>query len=70
MSVCYRIKCGFEARFGYNSQFVNAYRVLHCDKGILLDRMGSKRDKDGWLNMDAVREDGESISAQYTAEWL
>ena len=70
MSVCYRIKCGFEARFGYNLQFVNAYRVLHCDKGILLDRMGSKRDKDGWLNMDAVREDGESISAQYTAEWL
>ena len=29
--------------------------------------MESRRDKDGRLNMDAVREDS---SAQYTAEWL
>ena len=29
--------------------------------------MESRRDKDGRLSMDAVREDS---SAQYTAEWL
>ena len=32
--------------------------------------MGSKRDKDGRLNVDAVREDGKNVLAQYTAEWL
>ena len=43
---------------------------MHIDFCIVIERYiagsyGSKRDKDGRLNMDAV-----SVSAQYTAEWL
>jgi Ser-tRNA(Ala) deacylase AlaX len=32
--------------------------------------MGSRRDNDGRLNMDAVRDEREGVSTQYTAEWL
>ncbi|CAB4027383.1 Hypothetical predicted protein [Paramuricea clavata] len=32
--------------------------------------MGSRRDNDGRLNMDAVRDEREDVSTQYTAEWL
>ena len=39
-------------------------------KGVFLDHMGSRRDNDGRLNMDAVRDERESVSTQYTAEWL
>jgi hypothetical protein len=39
-------------------------------KGVLLDHMGSGRDNDGRLNMDAVRDEREGVSTQYTAEWL
>ena len=32
--------------------------------------MGSRRDNDGRLNIDAVRDEREGVSTQYTAEWL